>query len=916
MKFRLLDELAWTYKRIHTDSALMFGEQGLDIADELNEPFLKAIILATIGVTMRENGIPDYGVSKLKESLQIRESLGNQEGIASALTNLGTSYHSSSKLDSAVICMVRAIEIKKEIGNLGSAASTMSNLSLVYREMQNFDKAEAYLLEALEIVGTNSNRSRGMLNNLGLIQLHRENYDQAIQSFSKAISGLDTTRFKREFASTYGNLAIAYKNSNRLDSAIYFGERSLRMKRQLGQRDKLSHPAITLAQIYIELDQLRKAKEYAQLAVEVTDSSGLERRSASIETLAHVEAKLENYERAAQLYQEYSVLKDSLHSERAIEAAEVAEAQFQNRLKEKENSLLEEKSEVQEEVIKNQRLLLISIGAGLLLLLITVYLLRRQSIERKRLLTKIEQQAAKLQELDKAKTRFFANISHDLRTPLSLIMAAFDNIQSRDGKYLDKESHQELDVGYKNAKRLLFMADEIMDLTRLENGNLKIKLQFVKIPLYLQLLVKMFHSAADMKNIKLSYQSKIDQDTLMEVDPYQFEKVIYNLLSNAIKHTPSKGSIDVILEQDGKSLAIRIRDTGAGIPANSLPHIFDRFYQSAASSYSAREGLGIGLALVKEIIDSHDGEIEVESVEGQGTTFKITFPHHPSKWTSEANIPQPSTQLISKNSLWTELQEDESGLQLPGIDSKADGKTVLIVEDHKEVRAYIKTLLRSQFRILTATNGVDALEILAKEKVDVILTDLMMPVMDGFELMDQLLSNNNFKKIPVIIISARNSPEEKIALLDKGVQEVMTKPFDKDELIAKINNLLQEEWNSEKQLSITPAHLDDLEKEVLKKVENLVLSRIDDPHLSILDLSNELAASERKVYRLIKRLSGITPYEFIKEIRWQFIFNKLQEESFKTATEAANAIGMANPTDFSRQFEKRFGQSVSSMLDK
>ncbi|MEQ9232007.1 MAG: response regulator, partial [Cyclobacteriaceae bacterium] len=246
-----------------------------------------------------------------------------------------------------------------------------------------------------------------------------------------------------------------------------------------------------------------------------------------------------------------------------------------------------------------------------------------------------------------------------------------------------------------------------------------------------------------------------------------------------------------------------------------------------------------------------------------------------------------------------------------------EGKTILIVEDHKEVRALIKSILRVNFRIITAANGTEALNMLEQQTIDLILTDLMMPLMDGFELIEKLKADKELRKIPVIIISARNSLEEKVHMLDQGVEDVMSKPFDKDELIAIINNLLDKKnWDTNKNLRLDTAHLGQLEKEILKKVENLVLARIDDPNLSVMDLSNELAASERKVYRLIKRIAGITPYELIKEVRWQYVFKKLTDEHIETATEAAKLIGMSNPSDFSNQFEKRFGQPLSELLSK
>lgn len=918
LKFRLLDELAWTYRHIHVDSALEYSNLSIEVARKQKNELFLSIAYTTLGVVKLDNDTLDFGVSDFKKSLALGQRIGNPRRIAPNLNNLGNAYKTLGKYDSAIIYLTESIKIKMEMGTEESAAGTMSNLGLVYMEIENAEKALEYFKQAVEIVGENNRRSNGFFNNMGIAYSKLGDSDSARFYLKKAIANLNPDGNERQFSQTYNNIAESFEDDEMYDSALHYSLKSYYLKKEFNSDLSLTYSAITLSKIYGVLGNYEEAKKYASEALEIAQKyNSPERVGEATWALGLTEERQGNFEQAAENYRAYIHIREELTREEIIKAAEDAERKFQTELKEKENRLLREEAALQKQKIKTQTVLIwASVGTAFLLLIIA-YIARRRSLERKKLVDKIESQAQKLHELDRAKTRFFANISHDLRTPLSLILGAFDNIQSREEQVLDKESREELDTGYKNAKRLLFMADEIMDLTRLEDGKLKIKPQYVKLVLYLQLLTKMFHSAADLKGIRLSFSSEVDSDLLLELDPYQFEKIIYNLLSNAIKHTEKDGTIEVKIKETKKEIEIEIKDTGAGIPSESLPHVFDRFYQSISNSYSSKEGIGIGLALVKEIVDAHKGSISVQSELGVGTSFFVHFPYDPNKWVSDATIPQPSTKLISKNSLWMDLQEEAKGIQIAGVDSNPDGKTILIVEDHKEVRALIKSILHKQFRIITAANGTEALALLAQQKIDLILTDLMMPLMDGFELIDKLKSSRAYRKIPVIIISARNSLEEKVEMLDMGVEDVMSKPFDKDELVAKINNLLgKKDWDTNKNLKLTTDQLSELEKEILKKVENLVLARIDDPNLSVMDISNELAASERKVYRLIKRIAGITPYELIKEVRWQYIFKLLTEENIHTATEAASLIGMSNPSDFSQQFEKRFGQPLSDLLSR
>lgn len=918
LRFRVLDELAWTYQYIDADSALMYAELEIEAANKLeNEQFL-AFAYSNIGVIKNKNNLDDFGIIELKKALAINKKLNSQRGIASNSNNLGNSYESLGKYDSAIYYYTSSITIKLGMGNDGSAASGMSNLGLVYMELDNASKALKYFQDALKIVGEDSRRANSIFNNMGIAYSKLDKNDSARYFLKKIFRNSSLEGNQSNFAQTYNNLAESFQDDKIYDSALFYAHQAYELKKEFNDPLSLTYSGITLSKIYGELNNYAQAKVYAQEAVDIARNyENPERLAETIWFLGVAEVNLKNFEAAANLFYEYSEIKEELTKDKMMMAAEEAEAKFQNELKEKENQLLRNEAFIQDQKIKTQRILIVAAIAIVIILIAFTLLLRKQLIERKKLAEKIESQSDKLKELDKAKTQFFANISHDLRSPLTLILGSLDKITERDYTILDQESKEMLDMGMKNGKRLLYLADEIMDLTRLEEGKISLSLEYVKIVPYLRLLTKMFSSAAEIKSINLKFESKSEDESILKLDPHQFEKIIYNLLSNAIKFTPENGEVEVSIQSNQQFVEIEITDSGAGIPEESLGLIFDRYYQSTNTEYASQSGVGIGLALVKELVELHNGTISVKSSKN-GSSFKVQFPFQKNDWVSQAIIPERSLDVVTRNSLWMDLQEEHERIQVSSLsNSSPDAKTVLIVEDHKELRFYLKSILASNFRVLLAPNGASGLEVLQSEKIDLIITDLMMPYMDGFELIDQLKKDKTLRKIPVLVVSARTDKDEKIDLIKKGADDVISKPFDKEELLARIQNILDREWDSTVKLTkLYGETAEEFEKSIMAKMERLIIKRIDDPHLTVLDLADEMAASERKVYRMIKKISGLTPYELIKEVRWQYLANYLKNNKVSTATEAANLIGMNNVSSFSEQYQKRFDSSIKDVLSE
>ncbi|WP_425392239.1 response regulator [Ekhidna sp.] len=819
------------------------------------------------------------------KALDIAEKYNDPELIALSQLSLAIFYDKIEKERESIRYNKEALETYALLGTTIKMAQIYNNIGLGYDGLNLYDSAKYYFEKGYAIaveLGSEFGKAVTKLN-LGLNAYRKKDYEKSIEIFNDVLKFFNTVSDDYGICLCYYNLCRIYNDLNQNDLALYYGLKGY----ELSNENKFIN-------------------EVKSISKELTE----------------VYERMNNDSKALYYFKEYVAAKDSLFNEEKNQEIGRLESQFElnkslyeNQLKEKENQLLKEEASVSEQRIKTQNILIAGAIIIVLLLLVFAILLRKQLKERKQLLNKIKGQAAKLKELDQAKTRFFANISHDLRSPLTLILGSLDKITERDYEILDKESRDLLETGIKNGKRLLYLADEIMDLTRLEEGKVQLELQYVKIVPYLRLLTKMFSSAADIKSIELKFTSHAEDETTLQIDPHQFEKIIYNLLSNGIKFTPENGVVDVQLNTDKTHLEIAISDSGPGIPQESLILIFDRYYQSADASTS-QAGVGIGLALVKELVELHGGTIKAASGK-DGSVFTIRFPFKKSDWISKAIVPERSLDVVTRNSLWMDLQEEKERIQVPGIKTaKEDAKAILIVEDHRELRSYLQSILSTEFRVYLSANGSSALDILQAEKIDLIITDLMMPYMDGFELVDHLKKDKELKKIPVVIVSARTDKKEKLDLISKGAEDVISKPFDKEELMLKIQNITQRDWDSNTALSkLYNETAQEFEKNIMHRLESLIIKRIDDPHLSVLDLADEMAASERKVYRMIKKISGLTPYELIKEVRWQYLENYLQHNKVQTATEAAQLIGMNNVSSFASQYEKRFGHSFKQILE-
>ena len=534
----------------------------------------------------------------------------------------------------------------------------------------------------------------------------------------------------------------------------------------------------------------------------------------------------------------------------------------------------------------------------------------------------IEQQAERLQELDKMKSRFFTNISHELRTPLTIIRGMVDQMKENPGKWLAK-GHKMIT---RNSDNLLNLVNQILDLRKLESGKLELNLIQSDMVPYLKYIVESFHSLAESKDIQLHFQSD-EAEVMMDYDAEKMLRIVSNLLSNAIKFTPEGGDVFIKVTKENSDikdvsnsqlsplhpLTIQVRDTGIGIPADKIAHVFDRFYQVDDSSTRSGEGTGIGLALTNELVKLMSGDINVESQPNEGTTFSIKIPISNEAPISKAKEDKTNQNEIASTLTLSTIDELQISTMSPH-DSQLP--TLLIVEDNTDVVQYLVACLEDQFQLEVARDGQEGVEKAIEQVPDIIISDVMMPRKDGFELCQTLKTDERTSHIPIVLLTAKADQESRISGLERGADAYLTKPFNKQELFVRLKNLLkirkklQERYGTLEELAPTQEIAFQQEDEFIGKVRSAIEENLDDESFGIVELCRTVAMSRAQLHRKIKALTTISTSHFIRSIRL-IKAKELLRTTDLNVSEIAYEVGFSNPKYFSMVFSDEFDQSPS-----
>jgi signal transduction histidine kinase/ligand-binding sensor domain-containing protein/DNA-binding response OmpR family regulator len=563
-----------------------------------------------------------------------------------------------------------------------------------------------------------------------------------------------------------------------------------------------------------------------------------------------------------------------------------------------------------------------------IIILATVYALRRYELSRQRFKHQMELEhleAEKLQELDRMKSRFFANISHEFRTPLTLIKGPVEHWLP---KMEQPDMRQDFQMTQRNTNRLLRLVNQLLDISRLESGKMKLQARPENIVDLTRQLTMAFESLACVNDIELRFKGPEEEITVY-LDREHYEKIITNLLFNALKFTPAGGQVMVDLSsirKDGNNIdfiEIKVTDTGTGIPADHLPHIFDRFYQGGDSYAKDSQGSGLGLALTKELVELHHGEIEVSSEVGKGTEFTIQLPLGKDHLKEEEIVDIPLN-LPSKGDLSVPLFEGgaagmyETDIRQP---TTKDAPILLIVEDNADMRRYIREMLVESHKVVEAADGQEGFEKAAEIIPDIIISDVMMPEMDGFQFCEKIKTDERTSHIPIILLTAKSSGESKVEGLETGADDYLTKPFDARELQVRVKNLIEQRERLrerfQEQILIQPSDVTatSMDSRFLKRAIEFVEMRIDDTGLDVNQFSKEMALSRSQLNRKLRALTKQSATEFIRCLRLKRAAQLLEQRT-GNISEIAYEVGFTNPSRFAGHFRNLFGVSPSKYISQ
>lgn len=545
-----------------------------------------------------------------------------------------------------------------------------------------------------------------------------------------------------------------------------------------------------------------------------------------------------------------------------------------------------------------------------------IFLLTLFLTYRKLIITRVTQQSViekeryerkKLEELDKMKSEFFTNISHEFRTPLSLIINPLENL-AKNGQ-LSEKSKDKLKLVLKSSNRLLKLTNELMDFGKIEKKLLKPEFQLCEINSLVRNSCQLFNNLADTMNIDFKLNTHIEQAEI-PIDSGMIEKVIFNLLSNAFKYTQKNGIILVelskIRDNDNEFIKISVINTGEGIPQEDLSRIFDRYYQVSNIQNRNIEGTGIGLALVKNFIELHNGKVDVHSKPHVETSFDIYLPFHQAGFELQNAEAKTSSLLVSKE-LITPLTSQSAF-------KPAFHYQLLLIEDDVDIRNYIVNELSSEFKIATANDGTTGLQIANEIIPDLIITDIIMPGISGTELCATLKKQVTTSHIPIIILSAKATTEQQIEGLEMGADVYMVKPFSLEFLKTQIIRLLHLKETIYarflKENAIIPqgALTNKIDEEFIQKVLKFIEENLSNTDLSVDQLADHIALSKVQVYRKIKAISGQSVVEFIRTIRLKKAAELVLEKKY-SFFEIAYETGFSTPSYFTKCFHDHFGKT-------
>lgn len=941
-KVWLLNELARNYLLYNVDSCNLMLRRAIALSEKIGFAKGQVASLHRLSSGMNVTGKKEEGLKLLQEALQIAKTNDVNEWLGRCYIRIADIHLQGMQTDSALYYFTLAEQANNASGNEYFNWQVFMQKALLFDHEKQFDKAEEYFQQSLKLAS-----KRKVRMDYGLLLFQMTSWYWRTGQWEKYSSTSET----------YLNFLAEGNKNKPLDAAhgiIYFFDEEatpeskipllkdlVKQHEHLGNKLSLANTLDVLGDYAAQSGDSNTAiTSHSQASQLYAEMGQLELAIAALKRISEIYEDRQDYANAFAYFKKYQFLTDSLDNVAAQRNMQELEVRY-------ETSKMEAEIEQQQEKITLARRNMLIVALAVLLLGAAVAFFLREKRRRAELNLKLQAaEANRLRELDSVKSAFFANISHEFRTPLTMLLGPLREMEEGSFK---GDARKYFGIMRRNASRLLDLVNQLLDLSRLESGKLTLNAQPGDLAHHLRAIAGSFQSLAHQRQIDFKVAIP-NLPIWVKFDADKLEKIVGNLLSNAFKFTPEEGSVELkigmrdeglgmnqhpssSLVPHSSSLVISISDTGIGIPANHLSHIFERFYQVENTGSDLQLGSGIGLALTKELVELHGGKVEVNSIENQGTTFALTFDFEKTEWVEGHSasstvrqgaglvpIPREGSQFDSPS-----VQQPADSSQLQGLQSAipnpqsaitttAHLPIILIAEDHPDVRSYVAERLAGHYQLLEAANGQEALDLALAQTPDLILTDLMMPVMDGVELTKKLKADLRTNHIPVVMLTAKGERTDRIGGIETGAEAYLTKPFDAEELRATLANLLaqrrilQEKFAKQIRLETPAEAIVSLDDKFLQQVLNAIEENLDDETFGVEQLASTVAMSRSNLFRKIEALLGKSPVQLIRERRL-LKAKHLLESGAGNSTEVAYMTGFQSLSYFAKCYQEMFGEA-------
>ena len=810
-----------------------------------------ASCLFNLSIIYQRMGNPYEAIQYQEMCYKLDLASGNKEDISSSLNNLATLYLSAKQPAEALDFANKAIALERELGRKDRLAIRLGVASEIYLQLHQPEKALELAQEAYEIDHSEGRTEKAAIRQTmmanAFIELHR--YEEARKAMDEALPILEAAKNTNSTVICHNQMGRLLLLQGKKEQATYHFEQALAKVQSLGNRYR-----------------------------ERTAHYGL------FEALSESDPQ-----RALDQLKAYSQLSDSIyHSETAQLLSQFHSRYHADELKEKNNDLSQQN--------EMQRRLNIAAVCAILALVVLLGIL----FYALRMRTKANAMMKKVEEM---RQDFFTKITHEFRTPLTVIMGMSDNIA--EGRINDEsETRKAGRIIMRNGYHMQKLTNQLLNISRLRSNHVKPEWQHGDLVPYTTMIVETFYELAHQNALTLHFTHK-EQPLMADFVPDLYHTMLYNLLSNAIKFTPAGGSITLSLDKDDSHALIEVTDTGVGIAEKDLPHVFEEFYTSEKESSSI--GTGVGLALVKQIVSVVEGTIQVTSKENEGTTFHIHLPlkHGTQQWPS-------FTGEEKMEKAYTPIKEDED--KHDDALASDQRERVLIVEDNDDVMGYIRSLLNSDYAVYMAGNGNEGLEKARNIIPDIIVTDLMMPGIDGLQLCQQVKSDPLLSHIPVIVVTARNEDNDRILGLKAGADAYLVKPFIANELLVRVEQLLLSRRQLRERFSQAikeheeqpKEQLNAIDQQLLDKLNATVMKELEEGHVDVETIASAMCMSSKQLRRKLFAITGETTASYIMHLRLNHAKHLLDNAPELNIGDIALRCGFEDNAHFARSFKQYF----------